>query len=154
MKDLLICFVIALVLGSIWSGMQQGSDSQGAGGESNQSSEGPVAPLASTNDSNFQSEVLDQSQPVLVDFYTQSCPHCKRMAPVLGQVAQQYSRTLKIVKMDIMDNPATSHKYDIGGVPAFLLFDKGKVVASFVGEMPKGKLLSLIKPYLGSPEHS
>ncbi len=76
------------------------------------------------------------------------------MAPVLEQLAQQYSQSLKVVKMDIMDNPSIAHKYDIGGVPAFMLFDKGRAVTSFVGEMPKAKVLSQIKPYLPMSQES
>src|SRR5262249_26347974 len=132
MKDALIGFIIALVLGSIWNGYQ--SENQTPSGDSaaaGDAAQGPGIPLASVNDSNFQSEVLDQQQPVLVDFYTQTCSHCKNMAPILGQVAQQYSGTLKVVKMDVMDNPLIAKKYEITGVPAYVLFDKGTPVESF-----------------------
>lgn len=153
MKDALLGFIVALILGSMWNGFQQ--DSQASGGDAGAGGDafqGAGIPLSSVNDSSFQAEVLDQAQPVLVDFYTQNCPHCRNMAPVLGQLAQQYSGTLKVVKVDIMDNPVLANKYDIKGVPAFLLFDKGKPVETVVGETSKAKLLSKIKPYLSSPE--
>jgi thioredoxin 1 len=143
MKDAVICFVLALVLGSIWNGMQSGSP----GGEGSDS-QNMGAPLNPVTDANFQNEVLDQTQPVLVDFYTQSCPHCKTMAPILVQIAQEYSSNLKVVKVDIMDNPQIAHKYEINGVPAFMLFENGKAVESFVGAMPKARFLSIIKPHL------
>jgi thioredoxin 1 len=148
MKDALIVFIVALVLGSLWNGFQ--AENQTASGDSatGDAVQGTGIPLQSVSDSNFQTEVLDQEQPVLVDFYTQSCSHCKNMAPVLGQVAQQYSGTLKVVKMDVMDNPLIAHKYDISGVPAFILFDRGSAVESFVGEMSKNRLLSRIRPHL------
>jgi thioredoxin 1 len=155
MKDALLIFVIALVLGSIWNGYQSENQAQGAdAGGAGDASQGPGIPLSSVNDTNFKSEVLDQEQPVLVDFYTQSCPHCRNMAPILGQLAQQYSRTLKVVKVDVMENPLVAHKYEVNGVPAFILFDKGAPVESFVGEMSKGRLLSRIKPHLNSSERS
>src|SRR5262249_49515486 len=109
MKDALVCFIIALVVGSMWNGMQSGSSGPGSEGTGAQQNMG--APVDQVTDANFQSEVLDQSQPVLVDFYTQSCPHCRTMAPIVGQVAQEYSGSLKVVKMDIMDNPVVAHRY-------------------------------------------
>jgi thioredoxin 1 len=154
MKDVLLGFIVALVLGSIWNGYQ--SENQPQNGDSasgSEASQGAAVPLSSVNESNFKSEVLDQEQPVLVDFYTQSCPHCRNMAPILGQVAQQYSGALKVVKVDVMENPLIAHKYEVNGVPAFVLFDKGLPVESFVGEMSKTRLLSRIKPHLNAPEH-
>lgn len=148
MKDALVGFIIALVLGSIWNGYQSENQSTSESPAASDAAQGTGVPLASVNDSNFKSEVLDQQQPVLVDFYTQSCPHCRNMAPVLGQVAQQYSGTLKVVKMDVMDNPLIAHKYEINGVPAYVLFNNGAPVESFMGEMSKSKLLSKIKPHL------
>lgn len=153
MKDALIGFIIALVLGSIWNGYQSDNQSASESPAANDTAQGPGIPLASVNDANFKSEVLDQQQPVLVEFYTPSCSHCRNMAPILGQVAQQYSGTLKVVKMDVMDNPLIAHKYEINGVPAFVLFDNGNAVESFMGEMSKGKLLSRIKPHLDTAEH-
>jgi thioredoxin 1 len=145
MKDAFICFVIALVVGSMLNGMQ----SPNSGGEPN-GSQSMGAPLPAVTDASFQSEVLDQTQPVLVDFYTQSCPHCKTMAPILGQIAQEYSSSLKVVKVDVMDNPVLAHRYNINGVPAFMLFDKGKTVASVVGSIPKDQLVAIIKSHLST----
>ena len=153
MKDWLLAFVVALVLGSIVNGYL--TDKQAQGGDSpagSDASQGAGVPLSSVNESNFQAEVLDEQQPVLVDFYTQSCPHCKNMAPVLGQVAQQYSGTLKVVKLDVSENPVIAQKYEVRGVPAFILFDKGTPVESFMGEMSKSGLLSRIKPHLNASE--
>ena len=149
MKDLLIGFIIALVLGSICNDWQHSQNSTSQNNEAAPAANiGSEAPLKSADQSNFQAEVLEQSQPVLVDFYTQNCPHCKKMAPMLSQLALQCSGNLKIVQVDIMENPAISHKYDIGGVPSFILFDHGKVLTSFMGEMPKNKLLDNLRAYI------
>jgi len=148
MKDILIGFIIALVLGSIWNSMQQSPESGSQSKDGSAVNDLSVQAIVSVNQSNFQNEVLNQTQPVLVDFYTQSCPHCKKMAPMLGQIAQEYTGSLKVVKMDIMENQEIAHQYNIGGVPAFILFENGKPVESFVGEMSRPRLLSILKPHL------
>ncbi len=164
MKDILIVCVIALVLGSVINNMPPaGNNGQQAQLAKTPASEdeadeagsqmdlGPsVAPLPldSANDSNFQNQVINQNVPVLVDFYTQSCPHCRNMEPVLGRLAGEYVSKLKIVKVDVMESPSVALKYDVGAVPAFVLFDQGKPVASLVGEMPRRRLVATIKPFL------
>ena len=170
MKEFLIMFVAALVLGSVVNGMQspttgsqqaqlmqsQAQDADDSaepmGAGSLNTAPVVVAPLESANDSSFQSQVLSQNVPVLVDFYTQTCPHCKNMEPVLGRLASDYSSKLKIVKVDVMESPSVALKYDVGSVPAFVLFDQGKPVTTFVGEMPKRSIVALIKPYLNHPD--
>jgi thioredoxin 1 len=164
MKDILIVFVAALVLGSVINGMPQAGnngqqaqptktvaiedDSEEAGSQMDLGPSVASLPLDSASDSNFQNQVLNQNIPVLVDFYTQSCPHCRNMEPVLGRLASEYGSKLKIVKVDVMESPSVALKYDVGSVPAFVLFDQGKPVASLVGEMPRRRLVATIKPYL------
>jgi thioredoxin 1 len=164
MKDILIFFVVALVLGSVINGTppagnngQQAQLSKAAPAEDDaedagsQMDLGPAVasiPLDSASESNFQNQVLNQNVPVLVDFYTQSCPHCRNMEPVLGRLAGEYSSKLKIVKVDVMESPSVALKYDVSAVPAFVLFDQGKPVASLVGEIPRRRLVATIKPYL------
>jgi thioredoxin 1 len=164
MKDVLIVFLIALVLGSVINGMQpEGNRAQQAqvaqaqtnedeaealGGRSDNDASVTAAPLESASDASFSNLVLNQRMPVLVDFYTQSCPHCKNMEPVLARLAGEYPSQLKIVKVDAMSSPSLALKYDVGSVPAFILFDQGKPVTSLVGEMSKPRLLAAIRPYL------
>lgn len=162
MKDILIVFIVALVLGSVINGMQpppsnvqqaqlmqsQATDADDSGTPMDSGSLTAAIPLDSANDASFQNLVINQNLPVLVDFYTQTCPHCKNMEPVLGRLAGEYARQLKIVKVDVMESPSVALKYDVGSVPAFVLFNQGKPVTTFVGEMPKHRLVSMIKPYL------
>ena len=154
MKDVLIGFILALVLGSLWNGIQPPTEEAQQNAQTQGVNDANSMPLTIVNDSNFQGEVIDQEQPVLVDFYTQNCPHCRKMAPILSQIAKEYTGSLKVVQVEIMDSPVIAHKYDIAGVPAFLLFDKGKPVESCVGETSKTNLLSVVKPHLTSTSKS
>jgi thioredoxin 1 len=168
MKDILIVFIVALVLGSVVNGMPppannsqpaplQTNNAEPSQGQTDFGSSAAPIPLDSANDSNFQNQVINQSLPVLVDFYTQTCPHCKNMEPILGRLAGEYPTRLKIIKVDVMESPSVALKYDVASVPAFVLFDQGKAVASLVGEIPRRQLLAAIEPYLhrqDAPESS
>jgi thioredoxin 1 len=170
MKDILIVFIVALVLGSVVNGMppatnnsqpaqlapvqaNSAQDIEDSGGQTDASLSLAPIPLESANDSSFQNLVLNQNLPVLVDFYKQEdCPICKRMEALLGSLANEYSSQLKIVKVDVFGSPELSLKYGVASVPAFVLFDQGKPVVSLVGEMPKRRLMATIKPYLTHQE--
>src|SRR5262249_48631197 len=91
-----------------------------------------------------------QKQLVLVDFYTDGCPHCQKMAPIVAHMYKQYDGVFKVAQVDVMNNPQLAHKYDIGPVPAFLVFTNGKLVEAVAGEVPESELVSLIKPHLGT----
>ena len=88
-------------------------------------------------DTNFQSEVLESDQPVLVDFWAAWCGPCRAIAPTIEQLAEQYDGTVKVDKLDIDENPQAPSDFDIHSIPAVVLFKDGKVVESFVGVQPK-----------------
>ncbi len=99
----------------------------------------------------FQGEVLDSSIPVLVEFYTQSCVHCQNMKPELAKLSQESQGYLRMYKVDSETNRSLAEKYDVSGVPAFVLFKQGKVVNSTAGEMTKDELAKWVKQELDLP---
>ncbi len=88
-------------------------------------------------DANFQSEVLDSDQPVLVDFWAAWCGPCRVVGPTIEELAHEYDGTVKVGKLDIDENPQAPSDFGISSIPAVLLFKDGKVVKTLVGVQPK-----------------
>jgi len=100
-------------------------------------------------DSNFETEVLKSNVPVLVDFWAEWCPPCKLMGPIIEDLAHEIDGAkMKIGKLDVDANQASSMKYSVMSIPTMLVFKNGEVAGKIVGSMPKEVLLEKLQPYL------
>jgi thioredoxin 1 len=93
------------------------------------------------SDNTFEQEVLKSTEPVLVDFFAEWCGPCKAMAPALEQVAKEMEGKLKVVKLDVDQNPAVTGKYGIRAMPTLILFKNGQVTAQHTGALVQKKKL-------------
>ena len=96
---------------------------------------------AFVTDANFEAEVIKSSEPVLVDFFAEWCGPCKAMAPALEQVAQEMAGKVKVVKVDVDQNPGITQKYTIQAMPTLMIFKDGQKVAERVGALTQKKQL-------------
>ena len=99
------------------------------------------------SDSSFEKDVLGSSKPVLVDFWAQWCTPCRMLAPTVEAVAQQYSDSANVVKLNVDDNPTTAQRYGIKGIPTLILFREGKEVERVVGATSKESITRMIEKY-------
>ena len=101
------------------------------------------------NDQNFQAEVLDSDKPVLVDFWAEWCQPCKMLAPTIDEVADEFSSTVKVGKLDTDKNRNISVEYKITAIPTVIIFKGGEVAKKFVGLTSKGDLQSALTELTG-----
>jgi thioredoxin 1 len=99
-------------------------------------------------DSSFDQDVMKSSTPVLVDFWAEWCGPCRALAPKLEEIATEMSSQIKIVKMNVDENPQTPGQYGIRGIPALLLFKDGKQVGELVGNQPKDHITQFLKSHI------
>jgi thioredoxin 1 len=103
-----------------------------------------VGNVADVSDVTFDQEVLKSSMVVLIDFWAPWCGPCKAIAPVVEELAGTYEGKLKVVKMNVDDNPQTPSKYGVRGIPNLLLIKGGSVAEQIVGAVPKAHLIRAI----------
>ena len=100
------------------------------------------------SDSDFEAEVLQSAQPVLVDYWAEWCGPCKMIAPILDEVATGYEGKLQVAKMNVDENREIPAKFGIRGIPTLMLFKNGKLAATKVGAMSKSQLTAFIDQQL------
>ncbi|MBI1202321.1 MAG: thioredoxin [Rhodopseudomonas sp.] len=100
--------------------------------------------VGKTSDASFDSDVLKSAEPVVVDFWAEWCGPCRMIAPALEEIAGQLGDKVKIVKLNVDENPNVAAKYGIMSIPTLLLFKNGEIADRQVGAAPKQKLQSWI----------
>jgi thioredoxin 1 len=104
--------------------------------------------VSEVTDNNFQAEVLESDQPVLVDFWAPWCGPCRMVAPVVEEIAKERVGELKVVKLNIDENQQTAIAYDVMSIPTLILFNRGQVAKKVIGAYPKRKLEAELEPAL------
>lgn len=104
--------------------------------------------ITNVTDSTFDTMVLKSDMPALVDFWASWCAPCRAIAPIVDEMANEYSGRIRVTKMNVDDNPATPGRYGVRGIPTLILFKGGKVVDQLVGAVPKSQIKELIEKAL------
>jgi thioredoxin 1 len=99
-------------------------------------------------DQDFATEVLQSDKPVLVDFWAEWCGPCKMVSPVIEEIANEHAEKLRVVKLNIDENPETARAYQVMSIPTMSVFQGGRVVKSIVGAKPKAALLRDLADFL------
>ena len=100
--------------------------------------------ITHVTDATFDREVLQSEHPVLIDFWAPWCGPCKAIAPIVDDLANTYAGRLKVVKINVDDNPGTAQRYNVRGIPNLLIIKGGQVKDQIIGAVPKGHLVRAV----------
>jgi len=100
-------------------------------------------------DASFDTEVLNSSETIMVDFWAEWCGPCRAVSPILDAIAAEHAGKIKIVKLNVDDNPQTAMKYQITSIPAMKVFQGGEVVKTIIGAKPKPQIEADLAEFIG-----
>jgi thioredoxin 1 len=107
-----------------------------------------MAEIIDVTDQSFEAEVLNSDTPAIIDFWAEWCAPCRAIAPIVKDLADRYGEKVKIVKMNIDENPSTPSRYEVRAIPTVLAFRNGEVVEMLQGARPKGDFEEMVKKLL------
>jgi thioredoxin 1 len=109
-----------------------------------------MANVKPVTDQEWDTEVLSSDTPVLVDFWAEWCGPCRMVGPVVEEIAGEKAGVLKVLKLNVDENPGTARKYGVMSIPTLMVFNGGDEKKRIVGARGKGQLLSEVEPFLAS----
>lgn len=104
-----------------------------------------MSKVVTATDSTFRKIILESPKATIVDFWAEWCGPCKQIAPILEEISEEMGDVLQVVKINIDEHSAVSSEYGVMSIPTLLVFEKGELVGSLVGAMPKARLVERIK---------
>jgi thioredoxin 1 len=107
-----------------------------------------MSSITEITEENFEAEVLKNIIPVLVDFSAVWCGPCKMLEPIVEELAQEWGGSVKVVHLDVDNNPNIAMNYQVMGVPTLMLFKGGEAMERLTGYMPKGKILEKLSAHI------
>ena len=108
-----------------------------------------MAEVLEITDQNFEAEVLQSDRPALIDFWAEWCAPCRAIAPIVKELAEQYGDQIKVVKMNVDENPSTPGKYGVRSIPTVLAFKGGTVVEQITVARPRSSFEEMAQKLLG-----
>ncbi len=148
MREVLITFLFALVIGAMINGSNGPAGSHAPNTLQQETPIEDSSLVPAVTQASFDSEVLQSESPVLVEFWATWCGPCKRMKPVVDEIAKDFEGKMKTVKVDIDAEPELASKFNVNGVPTLVLFKNGRPVTTLSGVIAKESLVEQINHVL------